>query len=341
MRRAAVNPLAPWGDQPPSPRGAAVSPLRTVLAVSPAVHRGHQGWQLLPRFRNQLAWISDRWPSVGCSPSSGSSAWSLFAPGLVPIVVIVANRAEPDSRGMRPFTVYLMGMAFFTLLLAYAGLTMVITALLSFIGPHYAPIGNSVAREVVIGGLLILIAGGTMYRHLRQGLALARGDGRVDGPNSRVLHSYIGVVSFVFTVAAMLSLGVAIYMLFELIGPGVFAAGAGQRHAEHPVGPCLHFGCLRRHRDVHGTAGASGHAAAADADGPCCIVGLGAAASAACGVVTGPHRAAPGRNGQLAWQAVSRAPVAQGIEHRFPKPCAEVRILPGAQRELDPVVESR
>src|ERR1700678_799875 len=24
------------------------------------------------------------------------------------------------------------------------------------------------------------------------------------------------------------------------------------------------------------------------------------------------------------------APVAQGIEHRFPKPCAQVRILPGA-----------
>lgn len=27
-----------------------------------------------------------------------------------------------------------------------------------------------------------------------------------------------------------------------------------------------------------------------------------------------------------------RAPVAQGIEHRFPKPCAQVRILPGAQK---------
>ena len=28
----------------------------------------------------------------------------------------------------------------------------------------------------------------------------------------------------------------------------------------------------------------------------------------------------------------ANAPVAQGIEHRFPKPCAQVRILPGAQR---------
>ena len=32
-----------------------------------------------------------------------------------------------------------------------------------------------------------------------------------------------------------------------------------------------------------------------------------------------------------------RAPVAQGIEHRFPKPCAKVRILPGAPNGLDPV----
>src|SRR5665213_2679651 len=29
------------------------------------------------------------------------------------------------------------------------------------------------------------------------------------------------------------------------------------------------------------------------------------------------------------------APVAQGIEHRFPKPCAQVRILPGALTDLD------
>ena len=29
-------------------------------------------------------------------------------------------------------------------------------------------------------------------------------------------------------------------------------------------------------------------------------------------------------------RAKTRAPVAQGIEHRFPKPCAKVRILPGA-----------
>ena len=38
----------------------------------------------------------------------------------------------------------------------------------------------------------------------------------------------------------------------------------------------------------------------------------------------------PARRGPL-------APVAQGIEHRFPKPCAKVRILPGALPGLHPV----
>src|ERR1035438_9378104 len=40
-----------------------------------------------------------------------------------------------------------------------------------------------------------------------------------------------------------------------------------------------------------------------------------------------PERALPSQASRKA----SNAPVAQGIEHRFPKPCAQVRILPGAR----------
>jgi hypothetical protein len=147
---------------------------------------------------------------------------------LIPVILIVANRAEPDARGMRPFTVYLFGMTFFTLNLAYAGLTMIVTALLSFISPHDLPLTNGVAKEVVIGALFLLIAGSIMHFHLRQGLAAARGDGRVDGVNARVLHSYIGVISFVYVFTAMLSLGIVIYLIFQLAGPGVFGGGASR-----------------------------------------------------------------------------------------------------------------
>jgi tellurite resistance protein TehA-like permease len=34
---------------------------------------------------------------------------------LLPVIVIVANRAEPDQRGLRPQSVYLFGMSFVTL----------------------------------------------------------------------------------------------------------------------------------------------------------------------------------------------------------------------------------
>ncbi len=145
--------------------------------------------------------------------------------GLIPIILIVANRAEPDARGMRPFSVYLFGMSFFTLNLAYAGVTVIVTSLLSLIRPHYLPITNTVAKELVIGALLVLIAGGIMHFHLQQGLAAARGDGRVDGVNARVMHSYIGVVSFLYVFTAMISLGVTIYLIFQLAGPGVFGGG--------------------------------------------------------------------------------------------------------------------
>jgi hypothetical protein len=180
----------------------------------PGVHRDVKGVVMIP---NQIL-----------SPGPFVFAGVFIALGLllllfVPIIIIVvSNRAEPDGRGVRPFTVYLFGMSYFTLNLAYAGLTLVVTALLSFIGPHFAPIGNSVAQEVVLGGLLLVIAGGTLVFHLRQGVAAARGDGRIDGPNARVLHSYIGVVSFIYVVTAMLSLGVVIYLIFQLAGPGVF-----------------------------------------------------------------------------------------------------------------------
>jgi hypothetical protein len=155
----------------------------------------------------------------------------LAALALVPIIIIVANRAEPDVRGVRPFSVYLFGMSFVTLLLTYGGLTIIVTALLSFIGSHSAPIADSVGRECVVGGLLLVIGGGTMSYHVRKGLMAARGDGAVDGPNARVRHSYIGAVSFVFVLLAMVSLGFVIYLICQLAGPGIFGLEGGDRTA--------------------------------------------------------------------------------------------------------------
>jgi hypothetical protein len=152
--------------------------------------------------------------------------------GLFPlffVIVVVANRAEPDPRGLRPSSVYLFGMSFVTLMFGYGGAVMIVTALLSFIGPHNSPIANAVASDVVIGALFAAIAGGTFAVHVRKGITIARGDGRVDGPNNRILHTYVSVVSFVFVAVAIVTLGLAVFLLFQEIGPGIFGSLGGSR----------------------------------------------------------------------------------------------------------------
>ena len=148
---------------------------------------------------------------------------------LIPIIIIVANRAEPDQRGLRPHSVYLFGMSFVTLQLTFAGSVLVITSLFSVIAPHVSPLTNSVAREVVIGGLFVVLFGAALVLHLGRGVETARGDGSVTGPNMRVMQSYAGVVGFIYFLQVILSLGVAVYLVFALIAPGVFGSIGSDR----------------------------------------------------------------------------------------------------------------
>jgi hypothetical protein len=143
---------------------------------------------------------------------------------IVLVVVIVANRAEPDPRGMRPYTVYLFGMSFVTLQLTFAGSVLIMTALFSLIAPHYSPMGNAIAREVVIGTLFVVIAGSVWVLHLRRGIATAGGDSGPVQPNTRVMNSYAAVVAFVYLLELVFAFGIAVYMLLALIAPGVFGS---------------------------------------------------------------------------------------------------------------------
>ena len=145
------------------------------------------------------------------------------------VIVIVANRAEPDPRGMRPHTVYLFGMSFVTLQLAFAGSVLIVTALFSLIAPHYGPMGNQVAREVVIGALFVVLAGGVWVVHLRRGIDTANGDEGPCAPNVRVMNSYAGVVGFIYLLQVIVTFGVAIYLLLALIAPGVFGSLGSSR----------------------------------------------------------------------------------------------------------------
>jgi hypothetical protein len=145
------------------------------------------------------------------------------------VVIIVANRAEPDPRGMRPHTVYLFGMSFLTLQLTFGGSVLIMTALFSLIAPHYSPMGNGVAREVVIGALFVVIAGSVFVLHLRRGIDTAAGDAGPVQPNTRVMNSYAGVVAFVYLLELIFSFGIAVYLLLALIAPGIFGSLGSSR----------------------------------------------------------------------------------------------------------------
>jgi hypothetical protein len=148
---------------------------------------------------------------------------------IVLVVLIVANRSEPDPRGMRPQTVYLFGMSFVTLQLTFSGSVLIMTALFSLIAPHYSPMGNAVAREVVVGALFVVIAGSVWVLHLRRGIETAKGDSGTFQPNTRVMNSYAGVVAFIYLLELIFSFGVAIYLLLALIAPGVFGSLGSSR----------------------------------------------------------------------------------------------------------------
>jgi hypothetical protein len=148
---------------------------------------------------------------------------------LVPIILIVANRAEPDQRGQRSHSVYLFGVSFVTLQLTFAGSVVIVTSIFSVIAPHFAPLTNSIARSVVIGGLLVVLFGAALLLHLGRGVETARGDGPVTGPNLRVMQSYAGVVGFIYLLQLIISLAVSIYLVFALVAPGVFGSFGSSR----------------------------------------------------------------------------------------------------------------
>jgi len=157
------------------------------------------------------------------------------------VIVVVANRAEPDSTGRRPFVVYLFGVAFVTLWLALVSSTVVAGALFQLIGSHPQmlgagshPVGDAVARAAVFGGIITMISVAVLMPHLRRGLALSSADGT---SAKRVAQSYVSAVAFIAVLAAIVGLIVTIYAIFQIIAPGIFHAGGATAIRSISFGP--------------------------------------------------------------------------------------------------------
>jgi hypothetical protein len=145
------------------------------------------------------------------------------------VIVVVANRADPDPTGRRPQSVYFFAVSFVTILTSIIGSAVVVSTLTRFIGSHSSPIGDSVARTLVLAGLVTLVSLILLVTHLRRGLTLARADAALTSPSRRVGQTYVSAVAFLSVLVFLVVSVLAVYLVFVIGGPGVFGSLGGGR----------------------------------------------------------------------------------------------------------------
>ena len=159
--------------------------------------------------------------------------------GAIFVIVVVASRSEPDPSGRRAVSVFMLATAFVTLFIALSASVATVAALASLIGHRHAggsgahPVGDQVARIVVVSLLLGIAAGLAFAVHLPRALGATRAETTATrspaGPVARVWQTYTAVVSFVCVMLTIAAVVLALYQLFRLAGPGVFDPGSSSR----------------------------------------------------------------------------------------------------------------
>ena len=147
------------------------------------------------------------------------------------VVIVVANRADPDPTGRRPRAVYHFFVSFVTVLTAVGGSLLAVWSLFRLVGTHDAPLGDEIARALVLGGLITVISLGLLTTHRRRGVELARAGADPADPSRRVGQSYVAAISFVFVLVVLVTSVLLVYLVFALIGPGVFGSFGGRSDA--------------------------------------------------------------------------------------------------------------
>jgi hypothetical protein len=145
------------------------------------------------------------------------------------VVIVVANRADPDPTGQRPLAVYLFSLSFFSLFVVLFGTFSIVLGLVQLIGSHpftvsvsKHPVGDAVARVVVLGGIIVVVAAVVLRTSLQRAMDLPDVAHEQSGPVGRVAQSYAASVSFACVFIAAVSLVVFVYEVFRILAPGVF-----------------------------------------------------------------------------------------------------------------------
>jgi hypothetical protein len=147
------------------------------------------------------------------------------------VILIVANRADPDPSGRRPQSVYFFAVAFITVLISIASSVAMVEAVTSLMTPHGAPIANSVARTEVLGGLLLITDLVLARNHLRRGVELARAGEEGSTPARRVGQSYGALMAFLMVLVLIVTIVTSVYLIFALAAPGIFGSFGGRSAA--------------------------------------------------------------------------------------------------------------
>ncbi len=171
------------------------------------------------------------------------------------VLIVVANRADPDPTGRRPRAVYHFFVAFVTVLTAVSGSVLGIWSLFRLVGSHDVPLGDATARALVLGGLITVVSLVLLSSHLGAGLELARASTDPADPSRRVSQSYVSAVSFVFVLVVLVTSIISVYLVISLIGPGVFGSFGGRSEIVRDLLDSVYLALvsafvLNRHRDM-------------------------------------------------------------------------------------------
>jgi hypothetical protein len=160
------------------------------------------------------------------------------------VIIVVANRADPDPTGRRPQSVYFFAVSFVSITTAIIGSAVVVGALIQLVGSHSSSITNPVARAVVAGGLITLVSLVLLVSHLQRGLSLTRTSGESPNPSRRVGQSYVAIAAFVAIVSILATAVLSVYLLFAIAGPGVFGSFGGRGTAGRILVETVYLGLV-------------------------------------------------------------------------------------------------
>ncbi len=172
--------------------------------------------------------------------------------GLV-IIIVVANRADPDPTGRRPQSVYYFAVSFVTLITSIGGSIVVVFSLVALIGHKSSNVGDATARACVLGGLITIASFVLLRTHLRRGISLVGSE--TTSPTRRVAQSYVSAVAFLSMLILLVVTILVAYLVFALAGPGVFGSLGGRTSVWRALLDALYVGgvaalVLQTHRNL-------------------------------------------------------------------------------------------